>query len=149
MKQLSLLAKVQSDVRQSKNIAEIEKTIADLNKQDESVKAQLRLSNPNAANFALPPTLSLVQMQAELDDETVLAEYSLGEQAGYLWIVGKNSFQSFVLPKRFEIEAQAKSFYETLSRSNEVSDSRPINGKSVNQKIKPTADENFAEESKN
>ena len=145
--QLSLLAKAQSDAAQSKNIADIEKTIADLDKQDESLKAQLRSSNPNVAGFAQPPTLSLARMQAELDDDTVLAEYSLGQKAGYLWIVGKNSFQSFVLPKRSEIETQAKSFYETLSRSNDVFDTRPINGKSVNPKTKPTANENFDEES--
>ena len=112
--QLSLLAKAQSHANQAIDIPDIERTIAVLNKQNETFKAQLRHSNPNIANLASPPTLSLEQMQAELDDETVLVEYSLGEQRSYLWIVGKNNFQSFALPKRAEIEIQAKNYYETL-----------------------------------
>ncbi len=123
--QLSLLAKAQSDANQTDNIDEIEKTIAALNKEDETLKAELRESNPNLSNLAQPPTLSLPEMQAELDDNTVLVEYSLGTQRSYLWIVGKNSFQSFELPKRSEIEAQAKNFYETLSQ-NDNGTNRPI-----------------------
>jgi CHAT domain-containing protein len=34
-----------------------------------------------------------------------------------LWIVGKNSFQYFVLPKRADIDAQARNVYQTLSDS--------------------------------
>ena len=142
--QLSLLAKAQSNADQSNTISDIEKTIADLNKQDESLKAQLRASNPNIANLAQPPTLSLAQMQAELDADTVLVEYSLGEQRSYLWIVGKDGFQSFVLPKRAEIEAQARIFYETLNQTPEVSDNRRADKK---VKTKPVAEKDSAAES--
>ena len=142
--QLSLLAKAQSNINAANNIAAIEKTIADLNKQDETFKAQLRASNPNIANLASPPTLSLTEMQAELDDETVLVEYSLGEQRSYLWIVGKNSFESFVLPKRAEIDSQAQDFYETLNQTAELAVNRQLEIKAKNQKI---VKKNSAEES--
>ena len=69
--QLSLLAKAQSNADRTNKISDIEKTIADLNKQDEMLKAQLRASNPNVANLAQPPTLSLAEMQAELDADTI------------------------------------------------------------------------------
>ena len=115
--QLSLLAKAQSSDNQSNDIQSIEKTISELNKQDSGLRARLRLSNPNVANLAQPPTLSLAEMQGELDDETTLVEYSLGEERSYLWIVGKDSFQSYVLPKRSDIDAAAKGFYETLSQT--------------------------------
>lgn len=138
--QFGLLAKAQSDAAQSKNIPAIEKTIADLNRQDELLKAQLRASNPNIADLAAPPTLSLAEMQAELDDDTALIEYSLGEQRSYLWIVGRNSFQSFTLPKRAEIDAQAQSVYETL---NQPTANRPLDAKVKTAKIikKDAADE--------
>ncbi len=142
--QFSLLAKAQSNADRTNNIADIEKTIADLNKQDESLKAQLRASNPNVANLAQPPTLSLAEMQAELDADTVLVEYSLGEQRSYLWIVGKDGFQSFVLPKRAEIEAQARIFYESLNQTPEVSDNRRADKK---VKTKPVAEKDSAAES--
>ncbi len=133
--QFSLLAKAQSNAGQSARIPDIEKTIADLNKQDESLKAQLRQSNPSVAGFAQPPTLSLAEMQNELDDETVLVEYSLGEQRSYLWIVSKTGFQSFTLPKRAEIDAQAKSFYETLNPIIEPATNRTAVKKTKTAKI--------------
>jgi CHAT domain-containing protein len=133
--QFSLLAKAQSKPGESTDIANIEKTIAKLNKQDESLKAQLRQSNPNVGNLASPPPLSLAEMQAELDVDTVLVEYSLGEQNSYLWIVGKNSFQSFKLSKRGEIEAQAKNYYQSLNEPIEAQSSRQSDKKSNAKKI--------------
>ena len=146
--QLSLLARAQSGANQAEKIPFIEKAINDLNKQDESFKAQLRLSNPNVANLASPPSLSLAEMQAELDDDTALVEYSLGEQRSYLWIIGKRSFQSYVLPKRTEIEAQATKYYESLNQSNESADDRPVDKKTKFAKFKITNKKDAAEESK-
>ncbi len=142
--QLALLAKAQSNINQSNNAATIETTISGLIKQVDNLKAQLRESNPNVAALAQPPTLSLAEMQAELDDDGILVEYSLGEQRSYLWIVGKNSFRSFVLPKRAEIELQAKIVYEILSRDANAPIRRTTDKKSkiaVNQTL------NFNDES--
>lgn len=141
--QLSQLAKAQSTPNKNANISEIENSIVELNKQNESLKAQLRKSNPNFANLAQPPTLSLEQMQTELDDDAALVEYSLGEQRSYLWIVTKNNFQSFVLPKGKEIEAQARNFYETLIQSDNSSRVRPLDKK---QETKQPPIKNFKEE---
>lgn len=127
--QLSLLAKSQSNPDQNGNISGIEAKIADFNRQSEQLKAQLRLSNPNFASLAQPPELSLKEMQAELDEETVLVEYSLGEYNSFLWIVGKNDFQSFRLPKRSEIDAQAQNFYQILTVASEETSVRTDKGK--------------------
>jgi CHAT domain-containing protein len=45
----------------------------------------------------------------------MLLEYSLGEERSYLWAVTKTSITSYELPKREEIEAAAKQFYELLN----------------------------------
>lgn len=58
-------------------------------------------------------------MQAELDDDTVMIEYSLGENQSYLWIVGKNDFKRFTLPKRSEIDEQALNYHRNLSSTSE------------------------------
>ena len=45
----------------------------------------------------------------------MLLEFSLGEQASYLWAVTPTSVKSFALPKRATIEAAARSVYELLT----------------------------------
>ena len=117
--QLSKLAQAQSNPNRAKTIPGIENSIAGLNKEDESLKAQFRLINPGFANLSQPPELSLAQMQDELDPDTAVIEYSLGEERSYLWIVTKNDFQRFVLPKRTEIDAQARLFYESVAIAGE------------------------------
>src|SRR5207253_6773620 len=49
------------------------------------------------------------------DPDTLLLEYSLGEQRGFLWLVSSSAISSVVLPKRSEIEQAAKRFYDALS----------------------------------
>jgi CHAT domain-containing protein len=41
-------------------------------------------------------------------------EYSLGEERSYLWAVTKTGITSYELPKRADIEAAAKEFYNQL-----------------------------------
>jgi CHAT domain-containing protein len=53
-----------------------------------------------------------------VDDDTMLLEYSLGEERSYLWAVTKTSITSYELPKREEIEAVAKEFQELLKDSS-------------------------------
>jgi CHAT domain-containing protein len=50
-----------------------------------------------------------------------LLEYSLGEKKSYLWAVSQDSITSFDLPKRGEIEVQARKVYELLTARNQHS----------------------------
>src|SRR5262249_48125453 len=52
-----------------------------------------------------------------LDPDTVLLEYSLGEERSFLWLVTTTSMASFVLPKRKEIEAAVKNVLNLLTES--------------------------------
>ncbi len=55
-----------------------------------------------------PSVLTAQQIQTNLlDRETLLLEYSLGEERSYLWVVSKEGLRSFRLPSRAKIEAQA------------------------------------------
>jgi CHAT domain-containing protein len=60
--------------------------------------------------------LEEIQQQV-LDDDTLLLEYSLGEERSYLWAVSKTGITSYELPKRAEIELAARGFYELLNTS--------------------------------
>ena len=51
----------------------------------------------------------------------MLLEYALGEERSYLWVVSRDAVTSFELPKRAEIEAAARGFYDTLVALNQPS----------------------------
>src|SRR5207237_5821945 len=86
-----------------------------LSTEYEQTLTQIRQSSPHYAALTQPTPLDLKQIQAEvLDSDTVLLEYSLGEERSYLWAVTPTSIKAVELPKRLEIEAAAKRVYDLL-----------------------------------
>ncbi|MFM6399395.1 CHAT domain-containing protein, partial [Planktothrix sp.] len=78
------------------------------------------------ANLKYPQPLTLQQIQEKvLDDDTLLLEYSLGEERSYLWAVTKNSITSYVLPKQSEIEEIAQPWRE-MNESTSVESGLPL-----------------------
>src|SRR5215470_5260338 len=84
---------------------------------DESrqVESKIRETSPRYAELKYPQPLGLLEIQRMLDPETLLLEYSLGEDRSYLWAVTPTWIESFELPKRAEIEALARQSYEWLA----------------------------------
>jgi tetratricopeptide (TPR) repeat protein len=84
---------------------------------DESrqVEAEIRKTSPRYAELKYPQPLGLSEIQRMLDPETLLLEYSLGEERSYLWAVTPAGVESFELPKRAEIEELARQSYEWLA----------------------------------
>src|SRR5882672_218605 len=92
------------------------KEIASIIAEYEGLEAQIRASSPKYAALTQSQPLSLSEIQQQaLDPETLLLEYSLGEDASYLFAVSHTSITSHQLPKRAEIEAVARSVYELLT----------------------------------
>src|SRR5262249_11592864 len=56
--------------------------------------------------------------QQVLDPDSVLLEYSLGDERSYLWTVTPSSIQSFELPPRKTIETATRRVYELLTERN-------------------------------
>jgi CHAT domain-containing protein len=69
--------------------------------------------NLQAIQLAQPSSLKDLQ-QRLLDDKTILLEYSLGKEHSYLWAVTDKDLQTYILPKRAEIEAVSREFIELL-----------------------------------
>jgi CHAT domain-containing protein/Tfp pilus assembly protein PilF len=84
---------------------------------DESrqVESNIRETSPRYADLKYPQPSGLPEIQRMLDPETLLLEYSLGEERSYLWAVTPTRVESFELPKRAEIEALARQSYEWLA----------------------------------
>jgi len=94
--------------------------IEDLLMQLDVIGAELKANSPRYAALTQPAPLGLTEIQtAVTDDETLLLEYSLGEERSYLWAVTKTSFSSYELPSRAVIEAAARRCYELLTARNQ------------------------------
>jgi tetratricopeptide (TPR) repeat protein len=95
------------------------KEIDELLAQFQEVQAQIRARSPRYAALTQPQPLSLKEIQQQvLDEDTMLLEYALGEERGFLWAVTPTSIASFELPNRAEIETAARRVYELMSTSN-------------------------------
>jgi hypothetical protein len=92
------------------------KEIASLTTEYEELQGKIRASSPRYAALTQPQPLNLSEIQQQaLDPQTLLLEYSLGENASYLFVVSQTSLSSHQLPKRTEIEAAARRVYEMLT----------------------------------
>ncbi|HEY9600534.1 MAG TPA: CHAT domain-containing protein, partial [Allocoleopsis sp.] len=101
----------------NKQLDEIQQQQDSLNTQLEQVQQQIRQTSPRYAALKYPQPLTLQKIQDQvLDDNTLLLEYSLGEERSYLWAVTKTSITSYELPKRADIEALAQSFYQNTGK---------------------------------
>ncbi len=83
----------------------------DLRVRYDNVSAAIQKKSPEYAALTKPEPIGLRDIQRTvLDRDSLLLEYSLGEERSYLWAVGRDSFHSYELPKRTEIEAAAREF---------------------------------------
>src|SRR6185503_10825793 len=102
-------------------ISEVENELARLKADYQEVEAQLRQRNPRLVSLERSAPLTLEQIQKELrDSDTMLLEYSLGDERSYLWAVTSNSFQTYELPGRKTIEDAARECYKLVTTRQET-----------------------------
>jgi CHAT domain-containing protein/tetratricopeptide (TPR) repeat protein len=95
--------------------AKLKAEIAKLTSEYEEVRMRIRATNSRYAALTQPQTLTLSEVQQQiLDNDTVLLEYSLGEEKSYLWAITSSSIQSYVLPKGAEIETMSRRVFDIL-----------------------------------
>lgn len=96
------------------------KELAALTAQLQEVEAQIRATSPRYAALTQPQPLSLKEIQQRvLDNDTLLLEYSLGEERSYLWVVSKNSLTSYELPRRADVEKSARALYALMKEPHQ------------------------------
>ncbi len=89
------------------SLRELKREISALEDDYNQVEVAIRKDNPHYDALTQPQPLNLAAIQQQLSDDSLLLEYSLGEERSWLWAITKNSLASFVLPKRTEIEQAA------------------------------------------
>jgi CHAT domain-containing protein/uncharacterized protein HemY len=87
------------------------------NEYDE-VEAQLHSQDPHYAALVKPKPLTLSEIQGQLDADTSLVTFSLGEKRSYVWVVSSNSIQGVELPKREQIEGAVRQLSTALTARN-------------------------------
>jgi CHAT domain-containing protein/Flp pilus assembly protein TadD len=104
----------------NKQLDKIKQQIESLDFQLNDVQAQIRDKSREYATLTqgnkldeLVLTVPQIQQQV-LDDNTLLLEYSLGEERSFLWVVSKTSITSYELPKGADIKAAALAFNKEL-----------------------------------
>ena len=94
----------------------LQKEVSDLLSQQKELQTKIRTNSPKYANLQYPEPLKLSQIQQQLDKDTLLLEYSLGEERSYLWAVTPNSLDSYELPGGKQIEKAATEFRDNLQQ---------------------------------
>ena len=93
----------------------LKKEISQLENDYERAQAAIRKASPHYAALTQPQPLKLKEIQAQLDADTLLLEYALGEDRSYLWAITKDSLTSYELPKEDQIKQNALEVYELLT----------------------------------
>ncbi|NEQ79078.1 MAG: CHAT domain-containing protein [Moorea sp. SIO2I5] len=87
--------------------------------QYRELQTDLRQQSPNYAALKYPQPLTLEEVQQQiLDQDTVLLQYSLGEEKSYLWVVTKEEMTSYQLPSQEEIEKRAENLLDFTTQGN-------------------------------
>lgn len=97
------------------DIAELAKEISAFEDDYQQVQAAIRKASPVYAALMQPQPLGLEGIQAQLNPNTVLLEYSLGDERSYLWVVTPDSLKTYKLPPRDQVEKVARQIYESLT----------------------------------
>ncbi len=96
-------------------IETFDKEIRALEDEYQQVQVAIRKASPAYAELTQPQPLDLKGIQQQLDPETALLEYSLGDKRSYLWVVTQSSLKTYELPKGEEIGNLAQQVYESLT----------------------------------
>jgi CHAT domain-containing protein/Tfp pilus assembly protein PilF len=108
-----------SEAHDQKQDKEVEKEIASLLMQYHDLEAQIRATSPAYAALTQPQPLTAKEVQSQLlDENTLLLEYSLGEERSYVFAVTMDSLQSFELPKKSVLEKASRRVYRLLTARN-------------------------------
>ncbi|MEH2030291.1 MAG: CHAT domain-containing protein [Nostoc sp.] len=109
--------KIKDPISQA-NADKLKTEIDELLGQQKELETKIRQSSPKYANLKYPQPLKLPQIQQQLDKDTLLLQYSLGEERSFLWVVSPNSLDTYELPKKQEIEKSAINLFCLISQNS-------------------------------
>ena len=122
--------KSQTQTSTPEQAAALKQEMSQLETGYERAQVAIRKNNPRYAALTQPQPLKLKEIQQQLDADTLLLEYALGEERSYLFAITKDSLTSYELPKEELIKRNALQVYELLTvRNTRKSDETAIQRK--------------------
>jgi len=115
--------------RTPEQAAALAKEISQLENDYEQAQATIRRASPRYAALVQPQPLKFDEIQRQLDENTLLLEYSLGAERSFLWAVTSNSLTSYELPGEEEIKRATLGVYDLLTAR-----SRAVRGETPQQR---------------
>jgi CHAT domain-containing protein/Tfp pilus assembly protein PilF len=93
----------------------LENEIALLTSQLDEVLSQIRQASPMYAAIMQPQQYKASELQREIDEDSLVLEYALGEQRSYLFAVSRKEITVYELPPRGRLEAVVSGLYQLLT----------------------------------
>jgi CHAT domain-containing protein len=109
------LVQFSSQPDKASQLPALNQEIATLYTQRDDLQNTIRTTNPAYANLQYPKPITLAQIQQQLDPDTLMLQYSLGEKESYLWVIGQSTLHTYILPKRSDIEKTANTLRKELT----------------------------------
>ena len=79
------------------------------------LESEARESSDRYAKLNDPVVLDAASMQTMLDVDTVLLQYVLDDEGGYLWVITKDTIRPVAIPDRKSVNQLARAVYEQLA----------------------------------
>lgn len=102
--------------------AEVDHRLTELDAAYQEIQAELRKQNLQQSPRVDFELQDVAQVQKELQGDTMLLEYSLGDKRSYLWTITSDSFNVYTLPDRKTIEDATKNLYELMTARQKLAE---------------------------
>ncbi|HEU4710831.1 MAG TPA: CHAT domain-containing protein [Pyrinomonadaceae bacterium] len=92
----------------------VSEDIRRLSAEYETIQSEISQQNPRYEAITQRRYTDLAQIQGQLNHDTLLLEFMLGEERSYVWAVAQTSVEGFELPARAILEQDATELYGML-----------------------------------
>ncbi|HWM91581.1 MAG TPA: CHAT domain-containing tetratricopeptide repeat protein [Thermoanaerobaculia bacterium] len=96
----------------------LQRELVELLAEADRLEEEIRRRSPRYAGLIQP--LDAAGIRKLLDTDTLLLEYTLGEEKSFLWAVTSERVDGFELPGRTEIESAARRSYEEVRKTEDT-----------------------------
>jgi CHAT domain-containing protein/tetratricopeptide (TPR) repeat protein len=118
--QLQLRTTILSGNRVAAQVAVIDQQIDQIISEVANIEDQIRSHNPRLAGLIERHPSTLLEVQRQLDSDSILLEYSLGDERSYVWAVTPDSIKGIQLPPRDEVESAAKRIAKAVADRKQI-----------------------------
>jgi CHAT domain-containing protein len=107
-------------------LTQVDADIREITRAYNALQTRIKQQSEDYGNLVQPQPLDLRGVQANLESDTLLLEFSLGVDRSYLWSITNQSMQAYPLPGRNELESSVELLGNLLKARETISDEDPV-----------------------